>query len=184
MPHGRYTVQPALTSKLHRLSRKKEHSKFLKKSLPALATVLIDTMIEQNGFLPKERYYGSKYEITGLNYSDWIVGLKRAGILESFSNERGDKASWIRFRSGPVLAKYVNQQLTMQDQLATKRDVDELERKIDQRIRELDNRINKLQEEVRILTAPPPDAARQQKAHELTKQMIVLANERTELVQS
>ena len=122
MPQKKYINHIALRDKLKRLSKSE---KVIGKSYSALATLVFDTSLKNNGFLRKEVYYGSSFEQPDMTYKDWIEQLKKAGIFEHFKDENlnFEKADWIRFKPGPVTLSYINKEKIASKEIVTKDEV-------------------------------------------------------------
>ena len=130
MPQVKYANHVALRDKIKRLS--KTDGSCLK-SDSALATLCFDTALKNNGYLPKEAYYGTQFEIKGVTYREWIDQLKKSGIFTSYKDEDKavEKSDWIRFRPGPVTLPYINKEKAQQEEIASMRDLREVESRLD-----------------------------------------------------
>lgn len=89
----------------------------------ALTTLLFDTFIKNNGFLASKDYYGSKVEIQGTNYTQWINELKEARVLVQYKAEGNKGSDFIHFAAGPAIAEYINAEKMNTKELAFKEEV-------------------------------------------------------------
>jgi hypothetical protein len=130
MAQGAYTNYLALRGKIRRIGS--VHT-VCAKNYSALATLCFETALKNNGYLPKEAYYGTMFEKKGVTYKEWIDQLKKAGIFSSYKDEDKavEKSDWIRFRPGPVTLPYINKEKTQQEELASMRDLREVEFRLD-----------------------------------------------------
>jgi hypothetical protein len=174
-----YKNHVALRDKLKRLG--KVHT-VIGKSYSALSTLVFDTALVKNGYLPKESYYGSPFEQPGLTYKDWIEQLKRAGVLAPFKDEDKtmEKSDWIRFKPGPITLPYVNKEKAHQQEMASMRDVYESEARMDARkadrteVQDLKARMNEIAEAVQklqIASAPPDSEEKREIRKEVTNRL-------------
>jgi hypothetical protein len=180
MPQVKYANHVALRDKIKRLSKADVSCL---KSYSALATLCFDTALKNNGYLPKEAYYGTQFEKKGVTYKEWIEQLKKAGIFSSYKDEDKivEKSDWIRFRPGPVTLPYINKEKTQQEELASMRDLREVESRLDEkkadrsdldetkaRLEETSKAIAKIADAVRDLQEAvlPPDSEEKKRRRE------------------
>jgi hypothetical protein len=129
MAQKAYANHVALREKLKRLS--KVHP-VIGVSYSALATLILDTALQNNGYIPKEAYYNSTFKQPGFTYSQWISLLIKAGVILPFKEEdqKNEKSDWIRFKPGPVTLPYVNKEKAHLNEMASMRDVYESEARV------------------------------------------------------
>lgn len=120
MAQSKYKNWPALKMKLSRIL--KSHQ-FLSKNYSSLATLILDTFLENDGIISAKKYYGSPFEITGKNYTQWIDELRKIGIVEHVPVANPQKTDWIRYTPGPVTREYINREKIAQKEIATKDEV-------------------------------------------------------------
>lgn len=120
MAQSKYKNWNALKLKLIRLSKSQP---ILSNGSSTLATLLLDTFLENDGIIPARSYYGSSFEIKGKNYTQWIDELRKIGILEHVPVANPQKTDWIRYTPGPVTRVYVNKEKLAQKEVATKDEV-------------------------------------------------------------
>jgi hypothetical protein len=145
---------------------------------------VLDTAFKNNGYIPKEEYYGSSFEQPGMSYQDWILQLKRAGILAQYKDEDqpSEKADWIRFKPGPLTLPYVNKEKLHREEVASMRDVYDLEERLNSRkadrseLEDLKARMNEIAEAVRDLqeASIPPDTLEKKQTREKAMAKIAL----------
>jgi hypothetical protein len=154
------------------------------KSSAALATLLLDTSLKFKGFLGSEKYYGTIFEQPGVTYEAWIIQLKRAGLLEHYREEGqlAQKSDWIRYKAGPVMLQYIDEEKRYRDEVASMRDVYDLEERIESKkadrseLEDLKVRMNEIAVAVRELqdASIPPDSAEKKHKRENAMAKIVL----------
>lgn len=178
-----YKTWDALKKKLYRLG--KTHP-VCSKSYTSLSTLVLDTALKNGGFIPKEVYYGSVFEQSGLTYKDWIAQLKRAGVIAPYKDEdkTSEKSDWIRFKPGPVTLSYVNKEKAYQEEMASMRDLHEAEDRMSEKVSRVADdvqdlkaqihQINVLLAELKRLQAPPPNAAAQLRSGEIAEELDLL----------
>lgn len=157
MAQKQYQSYMAMKCKLQRNS--KTHSCLT--HYAALTTALLDTFLRNNGYLSSKDYYGSKFEVTGKSYSDWIQELKDARVLVQYKSEGNKGADFIRFSAGPLIVDYINsekvktREIALADDVPSKADFEAL--KADSA--ELKARMCKVEEAVQELklASEPPD---------------------------
>ena len=180
MAQVKYATYVALRDKLKRLA--KLHS-VIGKSYSALATLSLDTALKNNGYLPKETYYGSSFEQEGVTYKEWIEQLKRAGVFLPYKDEDKamEKSDWIRFRPGSITLPYINKEKAHQEEMASMRDLHEAEDRMSKKVARVADdvqdlkaqihQINMLMAELNRLQAPPPNAAAQLRSDEIVDEI-------------
>mgnify|MGYP003375676296 CR=1 FL=1 len=130
------------------------------KQYASLATLFLDTFIETNGYLASKNYYGSKVEIAGKSYSEWIHELKIAGVVVPYKTEGSKGSDFIRFSAGPLIVEYINAEKTKTREIALVSEValaSEVPSKAE--FEELKARMCKVEEAVQDLkeASEPPD---------------------------
>jgi hypothetical protein len=126
MAHKRFKVHKSLAEKLRRIKAKFP----CLESSDALATLLLETFLNNNGYLPSKCYYGTKFEIPGKTYTDWINELKEARALVQYKSEGNRKSDFIRYSAGPLISQYINAEKFKTKEIASSEDITILETKI------------------------------------------------------
>ena len=90
------------------------------KQYGALTTLLFDTFLKNNGYLSSKDYYGSKFEVQGKNYTEWIHELKEARVIVQYKSDGNKKSDFIRFAAGPLISEYINAEKLKANEIATK----------------------------------------------------------------
>lgn len=126
MAHKRFKMQKSMAEKLRRCKAKFP----CLESSDSLATLLLETFLSNNGYLSSKYYYGTKFEVPGKTYSDWIHELKEARALVQYKSEGNRKSDFIRYSAGPLIAQYINAEKFKAKEVASAEDVTVLETKI------------------------------------------------------
>ncbi len=119
MAQVKYTNYDVMKQKLKRSSKLYE----CLKPYASLSTLLFDTFLKNNGYLSSKDYYGSKFEIRGKTYSDWIHELKEARVVVQYKTEGNKGADFIRFAAGPLVVEYINAEKGKTKEIAAVDDV-------------------------------------------------------------
>lgn len=193
MAQSTYRNYIALKEKLKRQA--KAHP-VIGRSYSALATLCFETALKNNGFIPKESYYGTAFEQPMMSYTEWIAQLKRAGVFSSFSEgeQPTEKSSWIRFKPGPVTLPYINKEKMHLHEMASMQDLHELDaRKADRseleetkanleatakRLDETNKALAEIADAVRELqeaSIPPDNAEKKKRREEATRKIALRA---------
>jgi hypothetical protein len=162
MAQVKYTNYDVMKQKLKRSSKLYE----CLKPYASLSTLLFDTFLRNNGYLSSKDYYGSKFEIPGKNYSDWIHELKEARVIVQYKLDGNRGADFIRFSAGPLIVEYINEEksktreIALVDDVPSKAEFETL--KAD--AAELKARMNCVEEAVKELkeASKPPDTKEKQ----------------------
>jgi hypothetical protein len=188
MAQKQYKSYMAMKCKLQRSSKLNSSLKHY----AALTTALFDTFLKNNGYLSSKDYYGSKFEVAGKKYSDWIHELKEARVLIQYKSDGNKGADFIRFSAGPLIVDYINaekvktREIALADDVPSKAEFEALkteaaELKSDSQ--EMKARMNKIEETVSELKSAmePPDTQDKQKrrkmaADKLTQLALVKSN--------
>lgn len=168
MAHLRYYHYTALKEKL------KRHAKIhpvIGSSYSALATLVFDTCLKKNGYLPKESYYGTSFERPGLTYSNWILQLKKAGVFAPYKEEDqvNEKTDWIRFKAGPLALPYVNKEKAHQEEMASIKDLHNVESRLSEEINMIKNEIKDMAAKIEEYLKPPVTDENAIKASKLSR---------------
>lgn len=115
MAHIRFKMHKSIACKLRR-----NKNKFpCLNSCEALATLLLNAFINNNGYISSKDYYGSKFEVPGKTYMQWIHELKEARAIVQFKSEGNKKSDFIRFSPGPLIIEYINAEKLKTKEMAT-----------------------------------------------------------------
>lgn len=181
MAHKRFKMQKAMAEKLR---RNKGRFPCLDSS-DALATLLLETFINNNGYLSSKAYYRTKFEVSGKTYSDWIHDLKEAHVLAQYKTDGNRGSDYIRFSAGSLIVEYINAEKTKTKEIPT---IDDVPSKAEFEALKADSadlkaRMCKIEETVTELKSAmePPDTAekqhrRKKAAERLTQLALVKSN--------
>lgn len=177
VPNRSWMTQNAMRIKLRRLGLE---------SPASLATLILETFLENSGVITSRTYYKSEFNREGKKYQEWIETLVKNEILEYYKKEditkKGD--DWIRYKPGKLIRPYINKEKEYQEELASMRDVMDSENRMDKKkadrseLQELKSKMNEIAEAVKklqIASAPPDDPQKEADRKEATETLGRLA---------
>lgn len=148
----------------------------------ALSTLLLDTFLLNEGFIPSRLYYKSCFEIKNKNYTQWIEDLKKFGLIEHFKLESSNKSDWIRFKAGSVIRDYINKEKMLNDEIATVQELQNMENRSKEafatkkELFEVKNQIQTLASQIKKLLEPPVTEEELEEMRKIQEKIAIIAS--------